>query len=121
MRKHGLYTEELNGVNFLTSTVFRAATRLPAQVPVGYYTVDVKLFAKGNLIAHSDSAFEIVEVGFEQFVVDTAREHGLLYGFATALMALVGSRASRSDGIELQSGQTPFGSDGIEAAFEGQA
>ena len=78
MRKHGLYTEESNGVNFLTSTVFRAAIRLPAQVPVGYYTVDVKLFADGNLIAHSDSAFEIVEVGFEQFVVDTAREHGLL-------------------------------------------
>jgi uncharacterized protein (TIGR02186 family) len=89
MREHGLYTEESNGVTFLTPTLFRAAIRLPAQVPVGNYTVDVKLFADGNLIAHTDSAFEIVKVGFEQFVVDAAREHGLLYGFATALMALL--------------------------------
>ena len=49
-------------------------------MPIGNYTVDVKLFADGNLIAHTDSAFEIVKVGFEQFVVDAARDHGLLYG-----------------------------------------
>ena len=41
------------------------------------------------MVAHTDSAFEIVKVGFEQFVVNAARDHGLLYGFATALMALV--------------------------------
>ncbi|MGC1349938.1 MAG: TIGR02186 family protein, partial [Xanthobacteraceae bacterium] len=70
-------------------TLFRASIRLPAQVPVGDYTVDVKLFADGNLVAHTDSAFEIVMVGFEQFVVDAARDHGLLYGLATALMALL--------------------------------
>jgi uncharacterized protein (TIGR02186 family) len=89
MREHGLYTEEPNGVTFLTPTLFRAAIRLPAQVPTGSYTVGVKLFADGNLIAHTDSAFEIVKVGFEQFVVDAARDHGLLYGLATALMALL--------------------------------
>jgi len=89
MREHGLYTEEPSGVTFLTPTLFRAAIRLPAQVPTGSYTVGVKLFADGNLIAHTDSAFEIVKVGFEQFVVDAARDHGLLYGLATALMALL--------------------------------
>ena len=40
------------------------------------------------MIAQTDSAFEIVKVGFEQFVVNAAREHGLLYGLATAMMAL---------------------------------
>jgi len=88
MLERGLYSEEPNGVTFLTPTLFRAAIALPAQVPTGTYTVDVKLFADGNLIAHTDSAFEIVKVGFEQFVVNAAREHGLLYGFATAMMAL---------------------------------
>ena len=88
MRERGLYSEESNGVTFLTPTLFRAAIALPAEVPIGNYTVDVKLFADGSLIAHTDSAFEIVKVGFEQFVVNTAREHGLLYGFATALMAM---------------------------------
>ena len=76
-------------VTFLTPTLFRATIALPAQVPTGNYTVDVKLFASGNLVAQTDLAFEIAKFGFEQFVVNAARDHGLLYGFATALMALV--------------------------------
>ncbi len=89
MREGDLYSEEPNGVTFLTPHLFRATIALPAQVPTGNYTVDVKLFANGNLVAQSDSAFEIAKFGFEQFVVNAARDHGLLYGFATALMALV--------------------------------
>jgi uncharacterized protein (TIGR02186 family) len=88
MRERGLYSEEPNAVTFLTPTLFRAAILLPAQVPIGDYTVDVKLFAEGNLIAQTNSAFEIVKVGFQQFVVNAAREHGLLYGLATTMMAL---------------------------------
>jgi uncharacterized protein (TIGR02186 family) len=89
MRERGLYGEEPSAVTFLTPTLFRAAISLPAQVPIGSYDVDVKLFADGAMIARTDSAFEIVKVGFEQFVVDAAHDHGLLYGLATALMALV--------------------------------
>ncbi len=88
MRERDLYSEEPNAVSFLTPTLFRTTIVLPAQVPTGNYTVDVKLFEGGNMVAHTDSAFEIVKVGFEQFVVNAARDHGLLYGFATALMAL---------------------------------
>jgi uncharacterized protein (TIGR02186 family) len=89
MRERGLYSEEPNGVTFLTPTLFRAAISLPAQVPVGNYSVDVKLFVDGDLIAHTDSAFEIVKVGFERFMVEAALDHGLLYGLATAMMALL--------------------------------
>ena len=89
MQERGLYGEQPNAVTFLTPMLFRAAFSLPAQVPIGSYNVDVKLFADGNLIAHTDSAFEIVKVGFEQFVVAAAYEHGLLYGLATAVMALI--------------------------------
>jgi uncharacterized protein (TIGR02186 family) len=88
MSERGLYSEQANGVTFLTPALFRATIKLPAQVPVGDYTVDVKLFADGNVIGHTALLFEIVKVGFEQFVVETAREHGLLYGIATACMAL---------------------------------
>ena len=89
MRERGLYDEEPNAITFLTPTLFRAAILLPAQVPIGNYDVDVRLFADGDPIAQTDSAFEIVKVGFEQFVVNAAREHGLLYGLATAMMALL--------------------------------
>jgi uncharacterized protein (TIGR02186 family) len=89
MRERGLYSEEPNAVTFLTPTLFRASITLPAQVPTGSYTVDVKLFAEGNLITRTGSSFEIAKVGFEQFVVESARDHGLLYGVVTAMMALL--------------------------------
>ncbi|HXL65814.1 MAG TPA: TIGR02186 family protein [Xanthobacteraceae bacterium] len=89
MRDRTLYSEKPNAVTFLTPTLFRASLSLPAQVPIGSYAVDVKLFAEGAMIAETDSAFEIVKVGFEQFVVSQSREHGLLYGMATAAMALL--------------------------------
>ncbi len=86
--EEGLYREEPNAVTFLTPNLFRASIPLPAEVPVGTYEIDVKLFADGAMIARTASALEIIKVGFEQFVADAARQHGLLYGFATAMMAL---------------------------------
>jgi len=86
--EHGLYREEPNAVTFLTPNLYRAAIPLPAEAPFGTYEVDVKLFADGVMIARTNSAFEIVKVGFEQFVANAAREHGLIYGLATGLMAL---------------------------------
>jgi len=86
---HGLYRESSTAVTFLTPTVFRAAIPLPADVPTGNYAIDVKLFAGGAMIARTNSALEVIKAGFEQYVADAARDYGLLYGLATALMALV--------------------------------
>ena len=86
---HQLYVEGPNAVTFLTPTLFRASIPLPAEVPVGAYDVDVKLFADGAMIARTNSAFEIVKVGFEQFIVTAASGYGLFYGIATAAMALM--------------------------------
>lgn len=86
--EHGLYREQPNAITFLTPTLFRTAVPLPANVPVGDYSVDVKLFADGALIAREETAFEIVKAGFEQHVATTARDYALLYGFATVLLAL---------------------------------
>lgn len=87
--QQGLYRETGNGVTFLTPTVFRVAIPLPAAVPTGNYAIDVKLFASGALVARTGSALEVIKAGFEQYVADSARDYGLLYGLATALMALL--------------------------------
>jgi uncharacterized protein (TIGR02186 family) len=85
---HKLYSEETNGVTFITPTLFRADIALPAVAPFGNYDVEVKLFSDGNMITRMTSAFELVKFGFEQYLADAARNHGALYGLTTVLMAL---------------------------------
>lgn len=87
--ERGLYREETSAVTFLTPTLFRTGIPLPAEVPIGTYTVEIKLFADGALITRTETAFDIVKVGFEQFVATTARQDGLIYGMFTAFMALM--------------------------------
>ena len=85
----GLYRESSSAVTFLTPTLFRSSIPLPAEVPIGTYSVDIKLFADGQLLARTETAFEIVKVGFEQFVANASRQNGFAYGLATVAMALM--------------------------------
>ena len=87
--QQGLCRESGTAVTFLTPTVFRAAIPMPAAVPTGSYGINVELFAGGVLVARTNSALEVIKTGFEQYVADAARDYGLLYGMATALMALL--------------------------------
>ena len=88
-RQYGLYREDTAAVTFLTPTLFRTGIPLPARVPIGAYDVEIKLFSNGALVTHTETAFEIVKVGFEQFVANTARQNGLAYGLATGALALM--------------------------------
>jgi uncharacterized protein (TIGR02186 family) len=87
--ERGLYREATSAVTFLTPTLFRTEIPLPAEVPIGTYHVEIKLFSGGALLTQTDTSFEIVKVGFEQFVATTARQNGFVYGPATAFMALM--------------------------------
>jgi len=87
--ERNLYREVQNGVTLLTPALFRAAIPIPDNAPTGNYDIEVKLFADGSLLSRQQTAMEIVKVGFEQFVANAARDYGLLYGLATALMAVL--------------------------------
>jgi uncharacterized protein (TIGR02186 family) len=87
--QRGLYREDPAAITFLTPTLFRTGIPLPAAVPIGTYDVEIKLFASGALVTKTETAFEIVKVGFEQFVATSARQNGLAYGLVTAAMALM--------------------------------
>ena len=87
--EHGLYRQNTSAVTFLTPTLFRTGIPLPGEVPIGTYDVEIKLFSDGALVTKTDTAFEIVKVGFEQFVATTARQNGFVYGLVTAFMALM--------------------------------
>jgi uncharacterized protein (TIGR02186 family) len=85
----GLYREMPSGVTFITPTLVRASIPLPAEVAIGSYEVDARLFADGAMIERRSSAFEVYKAGFEQIVTTAARDHGLLYGLATMLMSIL--------------------------------
>ena len=87
--QRGLYREDPAAVTFLTPTLFRTGIPLPAEVPIGTYEVEIKLFADGAFVTKTETAFEIVKVGFEQFVATSARQNGFVYGLVTAAMALM--------------------------------
>jgi uncharacterized protein (TIGR02186 family) len=85
----GLYSENATAVSFITPTVFRAAIPLPSQVPTGVYLIDVRLFAAGDLVGRAATSLEITKAGFEDYIAAAARDHGLLYGLATTMLALL--------------------------------
>jgi uncharacterized protein (TIGR02186 family) len=84
-----LYREATNGITFPAASLYRASIPLPAESPVGTYDVDVRLFADGSPVARQTAPFEVYKSGFERQVTAAARDHGFLYGLATALMAVL--------------------------------
>jgi uncharacterized protein (TIGR02186 family) len=87
-RQQNLYLQSDRAVTFLTPTVFRASVPVPANAPTGLYAVDVKLFAKGTLVANSTTGFTVTKAGVEEYVAEAAQDHSILYGLATMSMAL---------------------------------
>jgi uncharacterized protein (TIGR02186 family) len=85
----GLYLETTSAINFQTSILYSGSIPIPAGAPIGTYNVELKLFADGALVASSNEAFDIVKEGFEQFVAESAVNHGLLYGLTAAGMAML--------------------------------
>ncbi|WP_414473143.1 TIGR02186 family protein [Microvirga sp. M2] len=86
--QEGLYLEDERGVTFLTPDIFRAGIPLPAIAPPGNYEVEVTLFADTVILARTHTDFELVKTGFEEQVGVVARDWSLLYGLATAAIAI---------------------------------
>jgi uncharacterized protein (TIGR02186 family) len=84
----GLFYEEPTGVTFLTPTLFRATVPIPGIAPTGNYEVETLLLSAEAVIARETTAIEVVKTGFEELFARAAREHGFMYGLATALLAL---------------------------------
>lgn len=88
-RVRGLYRENPTGVTFLTPSLFRANIPVVPNTPVGAFDVDIFLMSGGVVLARETTNFEVTKTGFEAFVANSARDHGLFYGLAAAALALV--------------------------------
>lgn len=86
-REAGHYVEDGVAVERIGENLFRTTFTLPADVPVGAYTVRAFLFREGALQADASTRLAISKTGGEQFVFDAAHENAWLYALAVILMA----------------------------------
>ncbi len=85
----GLYQRDTSGVRFVSSSLFRASLRLPANIPDGQHMVRAYLFKSGVLIAQRETPLRVVKTGLEQAISDAAHERPFAYGFLCVLIAVV--------------------------------
>jgi len=88
-RAVGLYVEDFEAVERLTSTFFHTEIPLPPVVDDGVYSVNVILYSDGLPLDVVDTRFVIAKVGFEQRLFEWSRSAPLLYGLAAVALALV--------------------------------
>ncbi|MGL3608436.1 TIGR02186 family protein [Rhizobium sp. G187] len=91
----GLYQRDTEGVRFVSSSLFKATLRLPANIPNGVHTVRAYLFKSGQFITEREQPLRVIKTGLEEAITEAAHERPFLYGvFAVVLALLTGWIAS---------------------------
>jgi len=83
-----LYQRDPIGVEYVSSSLFRATLRLPANVPVGDHKLRAFLFQGGDFVMERELPLSVVKTGVEQFIFDYAHQHSLIYGICAVLLAM---------------------------------
>ncbi|MGE3366868.1 MAG: TIGR02186 family protein [Rhizobiaceae bacterium] len=84
-----LYSANYGGVQFLSSSLFRATLKLAPNVPVGTHKARAFLFRNGQFIRESSAQLSILKSGFEQWIFRASRLHGFFYGVAAVAVAML--------------------------------
>jgi uncharacterized protein (TIGR02186 family) len=85
----GLYVRDPSGVRFVSSNLFKASLRLPANIPNGVHTVRAYLFRSGKFITEKSVPLRVIKTGIEQTITDAAHEQPILYGLFAVFLAVV--------------------------------
>lgn len=85
----GLYQPDPGEVRFISSTLFQATLKLPANIPNGTHTVRALLFKSGKFLMEKTLPLRVVKTGLEQQLTDAAHQRPLLYGMTSVILALV--------------------------------
>jgi uncharacterized protein (TIGR02186 family) len=85
----GLYERDPSGVRFVSSNLFKASLRLPANIPNGVHTVRAYLFKSGKFVTQKSQPLRVIKTGIEQTITDAAHEQPILYGCLSVLLAVL--------------------------------
>lgn len=87
-RQHeGLYAVQTGEIIFLGNRLFRTDLWIPANAPIGTYSVTVFLVRDGDVISAETTPLVVGKVGFEARVYQFAHQFGLFYGALAVLLA----------------------------------
>ncbi len=96
-----LYAVNEHGVRFVDKGLFRAEIPLPAEAPIGQYSVRILLFQDGQPVSEKDRTLTVEKVGVERGLYLWAHQRPWSYGLAAMALALgagwVASSAFRRD------------------------
>lgn len=87
--REGLYGADPQGVEFLSSTLFRVRVPVSALAPPGEYSVEVSLFRGGTIMSAQATPLFVNQEGLERQVFSMAHERPLAYGVAAVILALL--------------------------------
>ncbi|WP_160006734.1 TIGR02186 family protein [Rhizobium sp. 18055] len=85
----GLYVRDPSGVRFVSSNLFKASLRLPANIPNGVHTVRAYLFRSGKFVTEKSVPLRVIKTGIEQTITDAAHEQPIIYGLFAVFLAVV--------------------------------
>ena len=85
----GVYQRDPGGVQFISSSLFKASVRLPADVPNGVHIVRAYLFRDGVFVAAKALPLRVTKTGLEEAITAAAHESPFLYGIIAVLLAVI--------------------------------
>ncbi|MCB1652132.1 MAG: TIGR02186 family protein [Alphaproteobacteria bacterium] len=85
----GFYPEAGKPVAFLDENFFKVFLNVPANVPIGEYTVRALLVKNGKVIREKEKTLKIAQTGFSAGVYNFAKDHGLIYALICVFIAFL--------------------------------
>ncbi len=86
-QRERLYGSVAGDIRFLGNRLFRTDMWIPANAPVGTYTVSVYLVRDGDVVSAEITPLIVSRVGFEARVFEFAHRHSVAYGILAILVA----------------------------------
>lgn len=83
------YAEAPDGVELTEGVLYRARIQIPADVPVGAYTVETHLVRDGEVVASTTGDVAIEKTGVERFVYVAAHRRPVAYGLVAVAAAVL--------------------------------
>jgi len=84
----GLYRDRIGGVEFKKGALFTINVDIPANTPVGDYSVAVYLYQDGVLLGRDEAELMVNKVGIERRIFDLAHNQPVTYGILSVVISL---------------------------------